>query len=230
MHGSDQSGVYERFKEHGRDGLPRPERYPELLELRARLRAPRPHVRTQRVMEHARASVLGLGMVGVLHPAQPPVELHQRPGSTRLPAHTRNEASPRAHLCVDRPHLPAAPQPRQLGLLPRAGHATRLCRRQRAFVSCRSAAGHGSDHLEPAPLLRHGPSGPPARRREAAVALLQGGGRGHASRGVMGGAQRTRQRASTGARQRRPGLRHLADQRGDERPRLEQHGDLPCVG
>ena len=46
------------------DGLPQPARDPELLGLRARLRAPGPHVRAERVVEPARAPVHGLGMVG----------------------------------------------------------------------------------------------------------------------------------------------------------------------
>ena len=53
-----------------RDGLPHPERHPELLDVRARLRAAGPHVRAERVVEPARAPVPGVGVVGDLHQAR----------------------------------------------------------------------------------------------------------------------------------------------------------------
>ena len=43
-------------------------------------------------------------------------------------------------------------------------------------------------------------------------------------------ARRAVQRASAGAREPRPSLRHRPDQRDHARPRLEQHGDLPKLG
>ena len=78
----DGSGVRE-LGDTGRDGLPHPERHPELLVVREELRAPRPHVRTQRVVESPRASVPGLGMVRAVHRTRQPascVNALQNPG------------------------------------------------------------------------------------------------------------------------------------------------------
>ena len=46
-----------------RDRIPHRERHPELLEVRPQLRPPRPHVPAERVMEPARASLRGFGLV-----------------------------------------------------------------------------------------------------------------------------------------------------------------------
>ena len=55
-----------RLRAHAprRHGLPRRPRDPQLLGLRAPLRAPGPHVRADRVVEPARAPLHGLGLVG----------------------------------------------------------------------------------------------------------------------------------------------------------------------
>ena len=104
-----------------RDGVPHRERHPELLDVRAQLRAPGPHVRAERVVEPARAPVPGLGLVGALHPAQRPAVCHntlQAPrGAQRQPAEAGQDRC--ADLRVDRPHLPAAQEPRVVGLLRR---------------------------------------------------------------------------------------------------------------
>ena len=49
------------------DGLPRRSRDPELLDVRAALRPPGPHVRAEPRLEPARAPVHGLRLVGALH-------------------------------------------------------------------------------------------------------------------------------------------------------------------
>ena len=90
-------------------------RDPQLLALRARLRAPGPHVRAGRVLEPPRAPVHGLRVVGDLH-AVPydPFSCHERT-SPHDSAQTNRPASP--HVRLDRHHLPAAPLRSQLGLL-----------------------------------------------------------------------------------------------------------------
>ncbi len=52
---------------HRRDGLPRRARDPQLLDVRAGLRAPGPHVRAERLLEPAAAPLPGLRVVGALH-------------------------------------------------------------------------------------------------------------------------------------------------------------------
>ena len=119
------------------DGLPRPARDPQLLDLRAQLRAPGPHVRAERVLEPARAPVPGLGVVGVLLDAGRSVQLpEQHRGSGAADRH-RAAALESARLRVDRPHLPVPPTSRELGLLHQAGPRARL--RGRAACSARTS-------------------------------------------------------------------------------------------
>src|SRR5207248_11271860 len=100
---------------------------PELLGLRAALRAPGPHVPAGHVLEPAAAPVHGLGVVGALSQAQRPDELRQR---DREPAPTAARAAepdrPEAVVRVDRPHLPAPPPARLLALLRLRRHRARL--------------------------------------------------------------------------------------------------------
>ena len=80
-----------------RDGVSRRARDPELLELRQQLRAPGPHVRVRRVLEHAGASVSRLRLVGVLCQESRPDELPERGGESRLsPAQPRQTDRHRA--------------------------------------------------------------------------------------------------------------------------------------
>ena len=60
-----------------RDGLSRRARDPELLDVRAPLRPPGPHVRVGLVVEPARAPLPRLRLVGPLHAARRPDELHR---------------------------------------------------------------------------------------------------------------------------------------------------------
>ena len=127
-----------------RDGLPRRAGDPELLDVRQRLRAERPHVRAGRLVVPAVPPVPGQRVVGAVRFRQPG-QLRQRPGAGRgrracaareparglheLPAHARREAaeegqphqpeSRRGDLSVPRradPRAaPAAPRQRRRG-------------------------------------------------------------------------------------------------------------------
>ena len=78
------------------DGLPRPARDPELLDLRQGLRAPGPHVRVQRVVEPAGPPVHGLGVVGALHRGRQSVQLHLQHRGTGAADRPRAAARQRA--------------------------------------------------------------------------------------------------------------------------------------
>ena len=75
-----------------RHGLPRRARDPELLDLRAPLRAPGPHVRAARVLEPARSPVPRLGMVGPVPAIRSSGHLRQR--SRASSALVRNRVDP----------------------------------------------------------------------------------------------------------------------------------------
>ena len=104
---------------HRRDGLPRRARDPQLLDLRAELRAPGQHVRVGRLVEPARAPVPRLRLVGGMP------EGRSQPGRLRKlarPATPRQDVERAARarqsdVRVDRHHLPAREGPRQLALL-----------------------------------------------------------------------------------------------------------------
>ena len=172
MHGSQRPCLHQ-LGYIGRDGVPHAERHPQLLDLRQGLRPPRPHVRTQRVVEPARPLVLGIGVGGLLHAGGQSLQLRQRdqgqssgkaPGvPRRLRRRVRpkeeqagqHHPEPPAHLCLDRPDLPAAQGPRQLGLLRRQRHGAGLrepCRRD--VWPGQPERQHPRD-LEPAALVRH---------------------------------------------------------------------------
>src|SRR5258708_6010226 len=93
----------------GRDGLPRRARDPELLDVRAGLRAAGPDVRTECELVAAGAPVHGLGVVGEMQLSQRPDELRERAAEPR----PRREREVR----VDRPHLPDVQKQRHLQLL-----------------------------------------------------------------------------------------------------------------
>src|SRR5439155_11464839 len=94
----------------GRDGLPRLARDPELLGVRAALRAPGPHVPAGHLLEPAAAPVHGLGVVGALPQAQRPDELRERDREpARAAARAAEPDRTKAVVCVDRPHVLAPP-------------------------------------------------------------------------------------------------------------------------
>ena len=147
-----------------RDGLPRPARDPELLDVRAELRAPGPHVRAERVLEPAGAPVPGLRVVGAAASSPgDPLSCTMRTSRTRACRPTSGRATRGSRLRLDRPHLPAPPPPRQLGLLRQEGARARLRGRADVLPVPAQDAAHARD-LEPAAVLRHGPPGPPARQ------------------------------------------------------------------
>ena len=159
------------------------ERHPELLDLRQGLRPPGPHVRAERLVEPARAPLPGLGVVGLLHPAGQPVELRERaadqssceaararpPSTAARPARRRHkkrqeQPEPPADLRLDRPDLPAAQGPRELGLLRRERDRARLRERRRRDLRAGRAELQHPGHLEPAAVVRHGEGRRPARQ------------------------------------------------------------------
>ena len=87
------------------------------------------------VVEPARASVHGVGMVGEMHPSQRPelVREHRRAVIKGLATRERSATTgeERPHLRVDRPDLHVARGGRLVGLLRRHRHPTRLRERQR---------------------------------------------------------------------------------------------------
>src|SRR5438105_4600457 len=99
-----------------RDGVARRARDPQLLGLRAPLRAAGPDVRGEPVLEPAPAPVHGVRVVRPLLTQGRPDELRERAGRTAESAGLRRdqEAAP---LRLDGPHVAAAPGRRELGLL-----------------------------------------------------------------------------------------------------------------
>ncbi len=93
LHRCQQSRLHE-LQDPGCHGLSHPVRHPQLLGLCPQLRAPRPHVRTQRLLEPALASVSGLGVVGALHPTRQPGQLHQRLAKPGQPPRLRPRVPP----------------------------------------------------------------------------------------------------------------------------------------
>ena len=212
---------------HRRDGLPRRPGDPQLLDLRAQVRAPGPHVRAQRLLEPARAPVPGLGVVGVLHQPIPAVLMHQRAPE---PEPARLAPRPDPALRLDRHDLSPAPVRRQLGLLRVQGHRARLRGRQRDKLRSGGAGAQDARYLEPAAALHRRPPGRPARECPDAEQLLHRRQGGNAARRVLDRPQRQGLRAPDRAGQRRPDLRDRPSQRDHAQPGLEQHGDLPLLG
>ena len=138
--GREQPARLQRPREPGvrehrtgrRDGVSRRGGDPELLALRARLRAPGRDVRAGRVVEPAGAPLPRVGVVGVVH-VDRPVQLHERHRRPVLPADDRAR---RAHAApaidfawTDLTDLLHARR-RQLGVLRRAGNRARLPERR----------------------------------------------------------------------------------------------------
>ena len=104
------------------------QRHPELLDVRARLRAPGPHVRAERVVEPAGAPLHGVGVVGAT------ARQHDDPSSCTNAVEIagpsrRTPPAPTGlgtDLRVDRPHVPAAQAARVVGLLRHGRHPARL--------------------------------------------------------------------------------------------------------
>ena len=122
----------------GRDGLPHRRGHPELLGLRARFRAPGPHVRVGGVVEPASTPVHGVRVVRLLLDPKRSEELSQRdrepPESAGLRAPARQPPPDQSELRLDRPDLAAAQGRCQLGLLRRRGEPARLRRQRRDVV------------------------------------------------------------------------------------------------
>jgi hypothetical protein len=84
-------------------------------------------VRVGLVLEPAVEAVPALGVVGPLPPRGRRLELRQRPReSARAAARAAEPHKPQAELRLDRPHLPAAPSPRVVALLPFQGRPAGL--------------------------------------------------------------------------------------------------------
>ena len=158
----------------GRDGLPRRARDPELLVLRAPLRAAGPHVSAGHLVEPAGAPVHGLGMVGPLPHARDG-QLCQRdrepPGAA---ARAAEPDRPEADLRLDRSHLPAAQAPRLVALFRRQGRAARLRRRRHGLQAGQAERRHARD-LEPAALVRHRQGRPRAAQHRPDAQAVRAG-------------------------------------------------------
>ena len=221
----------------GRDGLPRRRGHPQLLGLRARLRAPGPHVRVRRLLEPALPSVHGLGVVGLLLAAGRPSQLPKRHREPAEPARLRAQARRRrcrpnpnyawtdltyllhkygrelgATTCSRAPSPTATATPRC-----RARRSARTPRPRASGTRCRtsptSSRTTSSGNIQSlSELLRRRPR----RGTCPAVSWIV--------------PERDGVRAPAGSDQRRPDLRHRPRQRDHAEPRLEQHGDLPGLG
>src|SRR3954451_6941532 len=229
---------HSRLLDDRRHGLPRCARDPELLELRPQLRPPGPHVRSGGLLQRGRAPVHGVGLVRpVLAAVRPRVVQGRRrrdPGRRDAPRDAEPGDAVRLGVAgpalrLDRHHLPASRPRRELGLLRRRRHDSRLpgwLNDVRAAASERPAP----RVLEPAAELRHCPRRRRAHQHPGRLALPPAGPGGNAAPGVLGDPQRCRQRPSGRLAGRRPGLRHHAHQRGHVRPGLGLDRDLPDLG
>ena len=153
----------------------------------------------------------------------------QAPGS---PPHSpQNPTGKAARLRVDRPHLPPAQARRELGLLRLRTASQPDCADNQMFCTAVPAEREDARHLEPAAATSTPCSRTTSSRNIQPLAELlrrgQATGRCPRSldRAVPGG-----ERASAGADQRRPDLRHRPDQRDHAEPRLEVDRDLPRLG
>ena len=175
-----------------RDGLPRLARDPELLEVRAQLRAPGPHVPAGSLVEPAGAPVHGLRVVGEVLEEGRPDELRPRDPGTGLAAGRAAEHDRRGpRLRVDRPHVSPPQGPRELALLRLQGLAAGL-RRRRDVLPCRRAEREDAGDLESAAVLRHGAAGRPAVERRAVRLVPEGGADRDAAGGVVADRRRRR--------------------------------------
>ncbi len=148
-----------------------------------------------------------------------------------LPAGLRARAAHHAELRLDRPHLPAAPPRRQLGLLPQEGPGARL--RDRRDVLHASAT---RIRARPGSGTRC-PASPPSGRttssrniRDTSAFLAP---RAHAAtcRPCPGSSPAaTVSEHPTSSIRAGQALRHEPDQHDRPQPRLEEHGDLPGLG
>ena len=213
-----------------RHGLPRLARDPQLLDVRAPLRAAGPHVRAGPVLEHARAPVHGLGLVGEVLDQGRPDELRRRDPGAGLAAGRAAEHDRRdPRLRVDRPHVSPLQAQRQLALLRGEGGPARL-RRQRDVLRAGAAELEDAGDLEPAAVVRHGPQGRAAREHRAAAGPLRRRPQRHAAGGLVDRAGAGRQRAPAGLVSRGAELRHRAHQHDHAEQGLVVDGDLPQLG
>ena len=198
-------------------GYHTPQRHPELLGLRPALRAPGPHVRADRVLEPARAPVPGLGVVGAVH--QPGRLVVREPRSSspaaprrRLGGQRRPPTGEDAGLRVDRPDLPAAPAPRDLGLLRDPGTEPD-CRTTAALIVRAVAQRRRSRRASGTRCRTSTPSSTTtscATSSRPSSFVQQRHAPGTLPAVSLGRAVRPGQRAPAGAGQRRPVLRHAA--------------------
>ena len=153
---------------------------------------------------------------------------HADPGAgERRPAEPAEEA--RADLCVDGPHLSAAPTERVVGLLRRRRHEPDCATTPRS-VARRPAEHADTRDLEPAALLRHGQAERPTEEHPVGGELLRRREKRNASRGLVGRPVGRGQRTS--AANRLAGMAYVtslvnAVMRG---PDWDSHRDLRVVG
>ena len=122
---------------HRRDGLPQRRRDPQLLGLRARLRAPGPHVRLRTALGACPRTSTRSRHGRPTARFRETRWLREQPGEARAAEGLRAPRGPAgqgppagAVLQLDGPHLPAAPPPRELALLRVPGRRARLRERQ----------------------------------------------------------------------------------------------------
>ena len=234
----DRPGLHE-LRQAGRDGLPHAQRHPELLDIRQGLRAPGPHVRAERLVEPAGASVPRLGVVGVLHRcrtiaascrqrrADPQASNARR---TTRPITAARTSSPADYAWTDITYL-LHKHHVSWGYYVVSGTEPDCENPSQRDVRARRAELVDVRHLEPAAVVRHGPRRRPARQTSSPSTTSTLTPRdGHAAGGVVGHPVRRGLGAPAVAGQLRSELRHQPDQRGDEQPRLELDRDLPGVG
>ena len=182
-------------------------RHPQLLGLREALRAPRPHVRTERVVESPGAPVRGLGMVGALHRQQSD-ELRQRPAGPRQPrpmspARRIGFATPPPiYAWTDLTYL-LHQHHVSWGYYVVAGAEPDCERRRRTVLRAGTTGREDPGYLEPVAVLRHRPGRRATRQHPIGGELLHRREDRHAAVSLLGRAVRCGQRTSPGTRQRR---------------------------
>ena len=148
--------------------------HPELLGLRARLRAPGPHVRVGRVLEPPLPPVPGVRVVGVLLAARRSPELPQRGPASRRTRPTSRAVS--ATRCRPIQTTPGPTSPTCCTSTASAGPTTsykgsraRLRRQRGDVVRAGLARPPRPRDLEPAAVLHRRPAGRPARQHPVAA-------------------------------------------------------------
>ena len=219
-------------RRHRRDGLPRRARDPELLGVRAQLRAAGPHVRAERVVEPARASVPRQRVVGEVRGQGRRVEL---PRARRtIPAEPPDFRGDLRHTTpsyawTDLTYL-LHKNARELALLRREGQAARLRRRRRdRAIRRRRARGRRASGIRCRTSRRSGRTGSSATSRRCTTSSRpRATGTLPAVSWIVPNDRVSEHPPSRVSR--RPGIRDAARERGDAQPRLVVDRDLPRVG